>query len=158
MSSKTSKRCFKCGHTKPISEFYEHPTMADGHLNKCRDCAKRDMAEHRRGKGRERILAYDRSRSAEPDRQALSRKVQQEDRRLHPERYRAYRRVERAIACGELERGDRCEVCGRSDVTIHAHHEDYSKPLDVEWLCQHCHRTLRHRRVYPGITGNETYA
>jgi hypothetical protein len=37
------KTCFKCGVPKPIDDFYEHPAMADGHLNKCKVCCRKDV-------------------------------------------------------------------------------------------------------------------
>ena len=41
------------------------------------------------------------------------------------------------VATGTLKRGP-CEVCGEPDAQ--AHHDDYSKPLDVRWLCDRHHR------------------
>jgi hypothetical protein len=72
---------------------------------------------------------------------AHERKYQQQARAsFSPERKRAYLLVQSAIYHGTLVRRP-CEVCGgRRD--IEAHHEDYSKPLDVRWLCRSHHKRL----------------
>lgn len=40
-----TKICFKCGVLKPISEYYKHLGMEDGHLGKCKTCTKLDSAK-----------------------------------------------------------------------------------------------------------------
>ena len=40
------KVCFKCNYTLPLNEFYKHPQMSDGHLNKCIPCTKKDVKEN----------------------------------------------------------------------------------------------------------------
>jgi predicted nucleic acid-binding Zn ribbon protein len=57
-------------------------------------------------------------------------------RERHPERARARWIAYDAIKSGILVRG-KCEVCDSSKV--HAHHDDYSKPLEVQWLCSKHH-------------------
>lgn len=46
--------------------------------------------------------------------------------------------VARAIRAGVLERPTECSRCGH-ECKPEGHHIDYSRPLDVEWLCQPCH-------------------
>lgn len=48
----------------------------------------------------------------------------------------ARRAVRRAVASGRLVKG-LCKGCGVD--SVQAHHSDYSKPLDVQWLCPQCH-------------------
>jgi hypothetical protein len=51
----------------------------------------------------------------------------------------AHKAVTLALQHGDLLRPKNCEACGQHHTRITAHHEDYSKPLDVVWLCPSCH-------------------
>ena len=57
--------------------------------------------------------------------------------------------VYHAVAKGRLSRGP-CEVCGATK-GVHGHHDDYSKPLDVRWLC-HTHHVELHARERAGAS------
>ena len=46
--------------------------------------------------------------------------------------------VRAAVKAGNIIKPDACVVCG-SDKDIQGHHEDYTKPLEVAWLCRDCH-------------------
>lgn len=65
------------------------------------------------------------------------------DRRNH-QKNRARQMASNAIRAGKLVRQP-CEACGLQE-GAHAHHEDYSRPLDVRWLCGSCH-SWRHNAL-----------
>lgn len=60
------------------------------------------------------------------------------------EKYLAHKAVEYAIKSGKLNRQP-CERCGTSE-KVQAHHEDYSKRLEVNWLCP-LHHKQRHAEL-----------
>jgi hypothetical protein len=145
------KTCFKCGETKSISDFYRHKMMGDGHLNKCIECAKRDVREGRRVRI-DKYRAYDAARAMRPDRVAARERYQQTEagkaavdraRRRYQERHwfkrSAHHAVNNAVRDGRLHKPMNCSKCG-TDGRIYGHHDDYSKPLAVRWLCSTCHR------------------
>lgn len=64
----------------------------------------------------------------------------------HFDRWKARAEVNKAVARGDLKRPRCCEACGIERFT-QAHHEDYSRPLDVTWLCVPCHRAQHRGRA-----------
>ena len=131
-----SKNCFKCQTIKPLTEFYKHSAMLDGHLNKCKPCTKKDVAKHRL-ENIEKIRQYDKERSKLPERKKINviinRAWRQEDKR----RQRCHNAVSKAIKKGIIVRMP-CIKC--NSLKSLAHHENYNRPLDVMWLCQICHK------------------
>lgn len=80
-------------------------------------------------------------RRRNPDRVAAQNRRR---RRENPEQARAWDAVSNALKDGRLMRAP-CEVCG--DPESQGHHDDYSKPLEVRWLCATHHRHEHGRAV-----------
>jgi hypothetical protein len=133
------KACFKCNRCLPLTEFYKHPMMGDGHLGKCKECARLDVRANRE-KRRDYYLEYDRRRSRTPERRAGIRLSQVK----WSDRQRARVLLHNAIARGKIVKPKECETCGE-ETKLDGHHPDYAKPLDVMWLCRRCH--MKHHRM-----------
>ena len=58
-----------------------------------------------------------------------------------PKQEAAHALVKIAIAGGFLVRPAKCQKCGKKK-WVEAHHPDYDKPLDIEWLCIKCHKNI----------------
>lgn len=158
---KHSKSCFKCKTSKPISEFYKHRKMWDGHLNKCKECTKLDVRKNY-ASNRSHYLEYEKKRMYLPHRiRAREDYKKTEKGRLakkraidnwnksNPTKVAAQKMVKKAIKDGTIMRLP-CVKCGKP---AHAHHEDYSKPLIVMWLCPG-HHSARHKEIKKGISLN----
>ena len=152
-----TKKCFKCFRELTLDEFYRHPAMDDGDLNKCKECSKSDTKKHR-ALHIEHFKAYDRDRfQNDPERRALQieqmKRWAQNNKQKYlgmpkqwqarnPEKRECHIAIQLAIASGAIVKSKSCQDCGATDVRIHGHHPDYNKPLDVIWLCVPCHARL----------------
>lgn len=126
--------CKDCRHTLPVSEFYSTWCVCKA----CEKARKRRVRDANRGVLNQQLSKDNSSREwarRNPD------KVRDAYRRYaarYPERRRAYARVRHALDAGRLQKPNRCESCG-AEALLSGHHEDYSRPLDVRWLCRRCH-------------------
>ena len=137
-----SKECFKCKTVKPLIDFYKHYAMADGHVNKCKECNKKDVNKNRNEKI-DYYREYDRIRAKIPERKKAATEISSAWRKADKRRQKCHNAVTRAIRSGKLIRQP-CIRCGNEKSL--AHHEDYEKPLEVMWLCQPCHKQ-RHKEI-----------
>lgn len=123
---KTHARCPRCEQTRPLEDF---PPAGKGRSGYCRTCGKNYRAEHWQ----------------RPDVKDRNREWSKRWARDNPEKVRAQSAIGYEVRVGRIvrpERCSRCEVAGN----VHAHHEDYSKPLEVKWLCVDCH-AIRHIEI-----------
>jgi len=134
-----SKTCFKCGVEKKLSDFYRHRGMADGHLGKCKTCTKLDAGKHRK-ENIEAIREYDRDRGKLDHRKSSCTKITKERRKSVKNYGSAHSKVNYAIKTGKLTK-EPCCMCG--SIMVQAHHDDYSQPLEIMWLCA-VHHKSRH--------------
>lgn len=104
------------------------------------------MNEKQRAAKRKHDREYQRKRRA--DNPGLKTKEYAEWRKQKPEAYKAHRQVQYALKKGEIKKMP-CEKCGeKRRYRVHAHHDDYAKPLLVRWLC-----VVHHKEVHPGTSG-----
>jgi hypothetical protein len=146
------KTCRTCNKTLELEQFYKHGAMKDGRLNHCINCVKTRVRDHRK-ENLETVRLYDRQRGKTEERRERARDYAKNNRELlrkikatwaakNKEKKRAHLKVKRAKEKGLITQGC-CEVCG--NFKSEAHHEDYSKPLEVVWLCRKHHAEL-HRK------------
>ena len=137
------KVCRKCGENKDLSEYYAHSEMSDGHLNICKTCTKIRVTTHREA-NLEAIREYDKSRGSRQTKESL-----QKYRRDNPQKYKAHSLCGRAVLSHKLIK----ESCMFDCIgKVEGHHNNYSRPLSVVWLCPHHHKRYHKYRNDFGIS------
>jgi hypothetical protein len=145
------KVCFKCNIGKPLSEYYKHSKMKDGHLNKCKECSKKDVQLNYKD-NIDYYKDYDKSRLKAPHRvEARKEYAKTENYKtshsVGVKKYRINNRkisrchalAQKAVNAGKIEKKSSCEVCGDTKKRLHKHHCDYNKPLEIIFMCPQCH-------------------
>ncbi len=136
------KPCIKCNEVKPLSDFYRHARMKDGHFNKCISCAKNDSIKNREINS-DYYKEYDSFRGKTRKKKSIDigREFRKKWEFLNQDAVRCHKEVAKAIKSGLLDKPIVCPKCNivLDKSKIHAHHEDYLKPLDVVWMCYKCH-------------------
>jgi hypothetical protein len=146
------KVCSKCDRAMPPSEFYADKRATDGKRSCCKYCSIAD-AKRWRGENLDKKRRTDAAwQAANPARarqnrrnysarhsEAITEKARR-FRRDRPVEAKAHNLVGRAVRNGRLVRPSTCDDCGAPG-WIEAHHDDYSRPLYVRWLCKPCHAT-----------------
>ena len=127
--------CSRCGQRKSLTAFYFQFGRSRG---QCKECFNQSVTEYRKtGHGR---AVYRRIRQRyRATENAKAKHVGHIKRQWHryPERMSARLAVTHALQSGRLRKLP-CAVCGSK--RVHAHHPDYSRKLDVVWLCSRHHR------------------
>lgn len=141
------KICSSCAVRKPVADFaMRNRSVRRG---QCRECWN---LRHRSPEKRSiRNAANARNRTSDAWR-GRERKHSAKRYSKFPEQAKAKQMVRRAIQTGALVRPAACEICGLSPKpqrdgksSIHGHHDDYSKPLVVRWLCHACHIKVHYK-------------
>jgi len=124
------KICCNCRKPKELEEFNKHSRRKDGVQPECRQCQQ------------QRAAAYAASEAGRATRKAGE--AAKYSRRLveSPEKLRARYMLRNAVKTGKVIKSP-CEKCGAK---AEGHHDDYSKPLEVKWLCRKHHAEL-HREA-----------
>jgi hypothetical protein len=130
-----SKTCPGCSATKPVGEYYKTQKSKDGLFGKCKACVRVAVRNNRNARI-DYYREYDAARNKLPDRKSRCASAFAAAAEKYPERKWAAKTLSNAVRDKRVI-PQPCWVCGEK---AQGHHPDYSRPLDVVWLCVKHHR------------------
>lgn len=129
------KLCGRCKRMVPAECFHADRRTPTGLSSWCSACARPERRAYRYA-NHDKVIEWEKKNRQTEHRRAKNAEYHRACKERYPERFRARALLNQAIKRGEIVRPP-CEKCGAPKP--HAHHHDYSKPYDVEWLCKRCH-------------------
>lgn len=147
------KTCNQCGENKRAEDYY---MAKKARANICKRCANERTKKYRAARPEQykktaRLRARKRRADGVKFPCELTEKFRlsrissvQNYRKSNPLKAAAQTASANAIRDGKLIRQP-CEVCGTTS-KVQGHHDDYSKPLEVRWLCPK-HHSAHHRAL-----------
>jgi hypothetical protein len=151
------KVCTKCKVGKPATtDFFSiKKSTKDGLCSSCKVCEK---AYKRAYRSRLEVQAAEKAYKRAYEAKTKNKVARKEYNRTYrisnhgmavhkaakskfPKKYKARYILQNAVACGKLIKPLRCSICYQEQL-LEGHHYDYDRPLEVRWLCRHCHKEL----------------
>lgn len=132
------KVCSHCRKVFPIENFYNNKRLADGKDLYCKSCRNETKRKYET-KYRDTLALY--YRTWRESTKGGYNKYRAKWNAKNPLKMKAHKMVANALRDGRLYKLP-CETCGKERVD--AHHDDYSAPLVVKWLCR-IHHKARHK-------------
>ena len=132
------KTCSACHQVKALPDFGVRRDRLDGRSAKCAECLRaRDRVRYPKESARriERARAW---ASTPAGKESVAMAVKGWQQRNAAKRA-THIVLRGAVRDGQITRPETCEVCSKR-ARIVGHHDDYSKPLAVRWLCEKCHK------------------
>lgn len=121
--------CVRCGNSREDFDW-----DASNRIRTCNRCRK-GKREWQSVKGKERHkVALERYNLTEKGKKSIYIRTKRAWEK-NPEKVLARRKVYYAKKIGKIKQ----EVCFCGNMNTQAHHPDYSKPLQIEWLCNQHH-------------------
>ena len=132
--------CPACKRLLPETSYYKSKRTWNGITSQCRNCHIRGSIRTRDTENSKRLgrESMRRQRKINPEKFRAREREYSKNGRPKDIRYYARLCLNNALRGGIIQKPKVCEKCNK-EKKLTGHHEDYMKPLEVEWLCYGCH-------------------
>jgi len=141
------KECKDCKSEKPLNDFNRNGKYRASY---CKDCHYKRYMKWVITNRKINIKNCKKWRQENKEKWSKILRTQyKKQHKLDPHKLNSRSALQYAVTTRRVIKRNSCEICHNGPT--HGHHEDYSKPLEVIWLCQNCHKSLHQQYKSQGI-------